>query len=221
MTHRMLFVSAAAALVVAVTPGVVAGQAVLSGFNSSTLPANDDGSTGLVDMGFGHNIDFFGVMTSQVYVNNNGNITFTGPLGTYTPFGLSGTNTAIIAPFFADVDTRGEGSGLTSYGTGTVNGYQAFGVTWPAVGYYDSHTDKLDTFQLVMIDRSDTGAGNFDFWFNYNQIQWETGDASGGNGGLGGNCAAAGYSNGQSGTANVSFQLPGSLVCGRFPGRWT
>src|SRR5581483_5669804 len=57
-------------------------------------------------------------------------------------------------------------------------------------------------------------AGNFDIEFNYDQIQWETGGASGGSGGLGGTSAAVGYSNGLSGASNVYFQLAGSLVNG-------
>ena len=50
--------------------------------------------------------------------------------------------------------------------------------------------------------------------FNYNSITWETGDASGGSGGFGGVPAAVGYSNGLSGSQNVFFQFPGSLVSG-------
>jgi hypothetical protein len=49
-------------------------------------------------------------------------------------------------------------------------------------------------FQLVLIERSDTGAGNFDFEFNYDQIQWEARNASGGVNGLGGSSARAGFS---------------------------
>src|SRR5260370_39640540 len=44
---------------------------MLSGFNSNSLPGNDDGSTGLVPLGF--SINFFGQTYSQPYVNNNGN----------------------------------------------------------------------------------------------------------------------------------------------------
>ena len=181
------------------------------GFTTSNLPANDDGSTGLINLGLTANL--FGATYTQAYVNNNGNITFSNPLSTYTPFGLTGGGVPpIIAPFFADVDTRA-GNVLT-YGTSTVGGRNAFGVDWNGVGYYGAHTDKLDVFQLVLIDRSDTGAGNFDFEFNYGPMQWETGDASGGSGGLGGECAVVGYSNGLSGAANNSFQLPGSGTCG-------
>lgn len=182
--------------------------------NGGTLPRNDDRSTGLVPIGF--TINFYGYTANQLYVNNNGNVTFTGPLSTFTPFGLAGTGTRIIAPFFADVDTRAGGSGIVEYGQATVDGRSAFIVNWPNVGYYREHDDKLNYFQLVLIDRSNTGSGNFDIEFNYRQIQWETGDASGGSGGFGGVSAAVGFSNGAPGSANVSFELPGSRVPGSF-----
>ena len=123
---------------------------IVPGFNSNTLPANDDGSTGLINLGFSFN--YFGTTYTQTYVNNNGNITFTGPLSTYTPFGLTtNTGTPIIAPFFGDVDTRGAGSGLVTYGTGTFTGNGAtnastFGINWPSVGYFADHTDLLNSF---------------------------------------------------------------------------
>lgn len=180
-----------------------------SGFTANSLPANDDESTGLVDLGFTAN--FFGTSYSQLYVNNNGNVTFAAPLPTYTPFALTGsTSNPIIAAFFADVDTRG-GSALTQYGTGTIDGHNAFGVNWDGVGYFGIHTDKLNVFQEILIDRSDTGAGNFDIQFNYDQVQWETGDASDGVDGFGGTPAAVGYSSG-SGTPGTYAQLSGSFV---------
>ncbi len=192
----------------------------LAGFRASILSANDDGFTGAVPLGF--TVNFFGASTSTVFVNNNGNVTFTQALSQYTPNGLAaGVGQPIIAPFFGDVDTRGVGSGLVTYGTATITdaaegwvNRQAFGVEWPAVGYYGLHIDKLNTFELLLVDRSDTGVGNFDIEFNYNSMQWESGDASGGIGGSGGISAAVGYSNGLSGTNNVFLQLVGSLTNG-------
>lgn len=188
-----------------------------AGFTTNNLPANDDNFTSTAQS-FGFTANFFGAnggATTGVFVSNNGYVTFNFGQGAYTPTGLTGTVTQpIIAPFFADVDTRGTGSALTTWGTSTIDGHSAFGVDWDGVGYYSDHTDKLNIFQLVMIDRSDTGAGNFDFEFNYNQILWETGDASGGTNGFGGSCAHAGYSNGGSGAENVSGELAGSGVCG-------
>lgn len=195
------------------TSQAASAAAVRAGFDANTLPANDDGSTGLVNIGFTTN--FFGLDFNQLFVNNNGNVTFDTSLGTFTPFNLTSTGRQIIAPFFADVDTRGVGSGLVTYGSGTVDGRNAFGVNWANVGYFSSRTDKINDFQLVLIDRSDTSAGNFDFEFNYDQIQWETGDASGGTNGLGGSSARAGYSNG-SGLPGTFFELAGSAVNGAF-----
>lgn len=187
--------------------------AVAPGFNATTLPANDDGSSAEITLPF--SVNFYGTTYNSLFVNNNGNLTFNSAQGAYTPFGLGASyiGQPIIAPFFADVDTRGDGSGLTSWDTGTFDGHDAFGVTWPAVGYYNSQTDKLNTFQVILVDRSDTGAGNFDIIFNYDQIQWETGGASGGTDGLGGISAAVGFANG-TGDPGTFLQFDGSLVNG-------
>jgi hypothetical protein len=187
-----------------------AAGTIVPGFDALTLAANDDSSTGQVALGF--DLNLFGGTYDDIFVNNNGNVTFDLPLTTYTPFGLVDSSIPIIAPFFADVDTRGAGSGQVTYGAGTFNGYATFGVNWPGVGYYSRSTDKLDSFQLLIVDRSDTGAGNADIIFNYEQIQWESGRSSDGVGGLGGMSARAGYSNGN----GVAFELPGSGVNGAF-----
>lgn len=188
---------------------VAEAAAVRAGlFTGNSLAANDDDSTGLVSIGF--SVNFFGSTYSNLYVNNNGNVTFDSPLSTFTPFPLLSTSTVLIAPYFADVDTRvGD---IVTYGTGTVDGRAAFGVNWIDVGYFSVRIDKTNSFQLVIIDRSDTGAGNFDFEFNYDRIEWETGEASGGVDGLGGSSARVGYSNGISN----SFELTGSAVNGAF-----
>jgi hypothetical protein len=192
----------------------------LSGFTTNTLPANDDNSTGAVSLPFA--VNFFGTTFNSLFVNNNGNVTFGQALSTFTPSGLTGNNglIPIIAPFWADVDTTGLGSSVVTYGVDTVNGNQAFGVDYQNVGYFASNFDKLDSFQVILIDRSDTGTGNFDIEFNYDKIQWEVGDASGGTGGLCGSVvpptcvpAAVGYSNG-TGNPGTNFQLPGSFVPG-------
>jgi uncharacterized repeat protein (TIGR01451 family) len=192
----------------------------LAGFTANTLAANDDDSTAAISLGFTNPINFFGTTYSQTYVNNNGNITFGGPCRTYTPSGLTsnlgslcGGPVAIVAPFFADVDTVGVGSGVVTYGNDTVNGRPAFGADYENVGYFSNKTDKLNSFQVILIDRSDVAAGDFDIEFNYDKIQWETGDDSGGVDGLGGTSAAVGYSNG-TGTPGTNFQLPGSLING-------
>ncbi len=227
---RRLHVAAMLVAAVVAFPGVGSSQAVRSGFNLTNDGRNDDGTYTApggctnpniggtcagtaVNIGFTGN--FFGTSFSSLFLNTNGNATINGPQSTFTPFSLvQGGINPIFAPFFADVDTRSSGSAVMQFGNGTVDGHIAFGVDWLGVGYFNSHADKLDLFQLMLIDRTDTGAGNFDFEFNYGNMLWESGDFSGGTNGLGGNCAAAGYSNGLSGAANRSQELAGSHVCG-------
>jgi len=199
-------------LFLAAVPGAYAGAVHDAGLFTTVFGANDDSSVGPVNIGFG--INFFGLNggnQTTLFVNNNGNVTFNSPLGTYTPFPLLTTNVPMIAPFFADVDTRAAGSNLVHYGQATLDGHAVFGVNWINVGYYLAHDQHLNSFQLIITDRSDTGAGNFDFEFNYDAITWETGQASGSDAdGLGGASARAGWSNG----TNKSFELDGSAING-------
>ncbi|MFN4258676.1 MAG: nidogen-like domain-containing protein [Gemmataceae bacterium] len=203
----------------------------LLGYTPSTMPAggagttlvtpagrSDDGSSPAVALGF--NIDFYGIQTNTVFVNTNGNISFNQALSTFTPFSNL-TGERIIAPFMADVDTRNPQSGIVNYGPGFwFDCNRAFMVNYVNVGYFGSNADKLNSFQLILIDRNDTGAGNFDFIFNYNTIQWETGDASGGTNGFGGVSALVGYSNGVAPPSPIpgspTFEMPGSRVPGSF-----
>jgi hypothetical protein len=212
---------------------VLAASPIVSGFNTTTFLANDDGSFPANGLGsgtpsgtpvaqpMGFTVDFFGTNYSNIFINNNGNLTFGNYLSEFTPSDLT-TNTgiSIIAPFFADVDTRT--GNLVNFGTGTISQTQvgggthaAFGVNWPGVGYFSENTDKTDTFQVLLIDRSDIGTGDFDIEFNYGSMQWETGDASGGTDGLGGTSAYVGYSAG-TGVAGTFAQLTGSGVNGSF-----
>ncbi len=194
-------------------------DATVAGFATNTLPRNDDGSSATaVPIGF--SVNFAGTNWTELWVNNNGNVTFGNSLSQYTPSDLtSATGIPIIAAYFADVDTRAANSALTSYGTGTIDGRQAFGVNWfdlaagNGVGYYDSHGDKLNIFQMALINRSDVAAGDFDIEFNFNRVLWETGDASHGVNGFGGTSAAVGYSMG-TGDPGSYGQLAGSLVNG-------
>ncbi|MFN0195898.1 MAG: beta strand repeat-containing protein [Planctomycetaceae bacterium] len=192
----------------------ISGSAIRAGFSADNIPANDDGSSGAEPIGF--TLNFFGQMFSDLFVNNNGNVTFNGALPTFTPFGLLNTATPIIAPFFADVDTR-QGN-LVTYGTGLAEGHSAFGVNYLDVRHFNASGAPgaglpNNSFQLVLIDRSDIAAGDFDIEFNYAEINWEAGEASGSNAlGLGGSSARAGFSNG----VDTSFELPGSAVNGAF-----
>ena len=140
----------------------------------------------------GFNLTFFGNTYNSFFLNNNGNISLTTSISAFTPTGPQGANVPIISPFFADVDTRGGG---------TVNVRSDIAneiiVTWDNTGYYDSHGDKRDSFQLVLRSADfvlPTGEGTIGFF--YKGMGWETGDASGGSGGFGGSPAAVGFGDG-------------------------
>ena len=197
--------------------------AVRDGFDTNILIGNDDDSTGAVNLGFSDNIKFFSFETDNLFVNNNGNISFDSALADFNPFDLSMTDRQIIAPFFADVDTRFTGLEAT-YGTGTVNGRDAFGVNWVSVDCFGVATpdDELpiatvfNSFQLVLIERFDTGAMNFDIELNYDSIKWETAESTGGDetclDGPAGSSARIGYSDGGVNT----FEFSGSGVSNSF-----
>ena len=193
--------------------GSTAGTASDPNCQASSLAGNDDLSTGRVQLPFP--VNFFGTAYESLFVNNNGNVTFNSAMGTYTPFEITATTPPIIAPFFADVDTRAAGSKLVTYGTTTYEGRQAFCVYWDDVGYYANHADKLNSFRLYLVDRSDAVVGDFDIVFDYRRLLWETGDASGGQNGFGGRSAGAGFSSG-TGSPEGFFQIPGTLVNGAF-----
>ena len=175
----------------------------------ASLPANDDGSTAAVPLGFTANL--FDFAFDEAYVNNNGNITFDGPLGTFTPFDFRETGQPIIAPFFADVDTRGAGSGLVHYGTvATSAARTAFCVNWDNVGYYSAHIDKLNKFQLLLDGsrhrRQSTSSSTTTDHVGDRRRERRRG-------GLGGTSAAAGYAAGDGDSAHALL-LPGSFVNG-------
>ncbi len=199
-----------------VLAGLLDAQAIRGngGFNTNKMKNGDDNYE---PSPIGFNVNFFGQLQQTAYISNNGNLTFGGPFlasdGTaaWVPLPLRQLfGVAMIAPFFADVDTTL--SAPVTYGRDTVNGRPAFGVNYIGVGYYKAKTDKLNSFQLVLIERGDTGAGNFDIEFNYGSIQWDIGE----NTRIGRAYASVGYTNGLANTANSAFELPGSLGGGAF-----
>ena len=174
--------------------------------STTTLPRNDDGSTGAVPLPFP--VNFFGTRYDQLWVNNNGNVTFDGPLSEYVPFDLTTTDVPIIAVMLTDIDTRGARSQQVTYGNISVGeteiaGHQAFCVNWVNVGEYSGQDANLNSAQLLLVDRSDTGSGNFEIWMNYDKITWD-------HGGIG-----VGYSDG-TGNPAAFFQLPGSGEAGAY-----
>ncbi len=181
-----------------------------AGFGTSALDPNDDGSTGIIPVAreFPEGLWFFGSVYRSLYLNNNGNITFNSALGVFTPERFPVASQPMIAPFWADVDTRGRGMPARN----NVHWFLEPGrfiATWHLVGYYASHDNLQNSFQLVLTDQRARNPGDFDVEFRYERCEWTTGDASGGMGGFGGTPAQAGF---DAGNLRDFFALPGSFT---------
>lgn len=180
-----------------------------AGFGELAMLPNDDDSSNALNLPFG--INFFGQDFSHFFINNNGNISFLSPLESYTPIAFPVASQPMIAPYWADVDTR---AGQTPDHAGSNRVYVASPtadsvvVTWHNVGYFPAQNDKQNNFQLVLQKTPGTTNGSFSAEFRYDRLQWTTGSASGGVNGLGGTPAQAGYDAGN----NVNYEvLPGSF----------
>lgn len=191
------------------------------GFGEDHVNRNDDGYSQAIDLTavFGEQgVNLFGNYYTHVYVNTNGNITFDHGLSNFTPREIGADfYSPIIAPFWADVDTRNTTGqwttpGGNSQGTNLVwwdanEDTGTFTVTWDDIGFYSMNNSQLNAFQLRM-SALEGGEGNFNLEFIYEDINWTTGSASGGNSdGLGGTIARAGFS---AGDGVNYFELPGS-----------
>ena len=174
---------------------------------------NDDWSTDTITLPF--NICFYGTSVNKIFLNNNGNISIGAPYSTFTALSFPDPNYVMIAPFWADVDTRGLLSGLVYYSVTSTH----LIVQWENVGYFGVHDDKLNTFQLIVTNGSDPiiPIGQ-NVSFCYKDMQWTTGDASQGVNGFGGVPATVGVNRGN-GFDYVQFGLfdqPGNSYDGPY-----
>lgn len=165
---------------------------------SQAMSPNDDMSSDIISLPFTFNL--FGDAYTEVYINNNGNISFGDPYGTFTANGFPSDGFIMVAPFWADVDTRGEdGNGLNGGEVVYKVTDHALYVNWVDVGYFAQMTDMHNAFQLIITDGTDpVVAGGNNVAFCYQDMQWTTGSASMGTGGFGGESATVGVNRGDS-----------------------
>ncbi|XP_077984689.1 sushi, von Willebrand factor type A, EGF and pentraxin domain-containing protein 1-like [Glandiceps talaboti] len=183
----------------------------------------DDGSSGEVNISI--IFPFFDNNYNNVWINNNGIISFALEIADITldMFPLSG-GLPIIAPFWADVDLWEAGNvfwristeeDILNKATEDVRTYfidqQHFMATWVLVATWDAvgfhgtwNPDLVNTFQAVLVTN---GRQSFAL-FNYGNISWTTGTASGGDPftGLGGTPAQVGFNSG-SHWRNASYAI--------------
>lgn len=164
---------------------------------------NDDGSSPRLTLPF--TFCFYGdTLNDSLFVNNNGNISFGAPYTTFSGQTFPNNQFVMIAPFWADVDTRDPGSNVVYMRR--MPHYAIF--KWHKVGYFPNQSDKLNSFMLVITDGTDVHVPNgLNVAFYYEDMQWTTGSASQGQNGFGGIPATVGANNGD----NINY-----LQFGRF-----
>ncbi|KAJ6610750.1 hypothetical protein lerEdw1_015226 [Lerista edwardsae] len=220
-------------------------------YQDRSTPKADDGASPQISIL--ENFYFYGKRYQSLFadfawpslqVNNNGVVSFGQPVSQFTPDPFPLTDgRAFVAPFWADVDNRITGEvyyrqtrdkQLLQRATADINACfpgerftatWVFVATWDQVAFYGSLSSKVNTFQAVL-----TSNGERSFvMLNYQDIQWISGQASGGdaNTGLEGTPAQAGFNNGD---AEHYFNIPGSWTSSILnisstsnvldPGRW-
>ena len=164
------------------------------------LPDQDDVST---EITLPWAFNFFGKtypIGTKVYINTNGLLSFEGPQFYHGAFaGYNPTifpiRETVIAPFWADVDTRPPTPGALPHGEMWYRFSEdenTLSVIWDRVGYYSQKGNRRNTFQVVISDSTwapmgiNTNTGGYNnICFCYGDMEWTTGIASFGRDGLG------------------------------------
>jgi serralysin len=147
------------------------------GYGEIEVPRSDDGALQLdLSTIFEDGLQYFGrhYGPGDVFVNTNGTLSFMTAFPEYPTEVNRAIQRDLIAPFWADVDTRLDGEGAES-GAIWVDlnpDSDTLTITWANVGLYRRDATLGNTVQLQLIDR---GGGDFDIVFRYENIEWTTG----------------------------------------------
>ena len=135
-----------------------------------TAGNNDDGSVAVnITSVFGASgLNFFGTNYTNIYVNSNGLITFTGPVTAYSPTALASYTQPAIAPFWSDVDINKGGN--IYWDLDPANGKVT--ITWLNVAPYSG--SGTNSFQVVL---TNNGSGDLGVEFIYQSVGWTNGYA--------------------------------------------
>lgn len=156
------------------------------GLGTQAMPPADDGSSNELTLPF--DVNFYGTTYDSFFVNSNGNISLGGSFTRFSIDNLTQPNVAVIAPFFSDINVNCDSENCGDIFVGSPSEGVVV-ATWNEVAAYSGSTSgDRNTFQAVLIDRSDeTGTnGDFDIQFRYESLEWEDGSIAGftaGNGG--------------------------------------
>ncbi|MEI7743417.1 MAG: choice-of-anchor Q domain-containing protein, partial [Chloroflexota bacterium] len=133
----------------------------------------------------GFTVNFYGTEYDTVYVNSNGSIAFGSGSDTYDePLNTILDGAAGVVAYGLDLDNREIMDPLSAWGSGrhgdffywgrtTVGGRQAFVATWMNSQTFSATIDATNwnTFQIVLVDRSDVASNDVDIIVNYGSLQ--------------------------------------------------
>lgn len=158
-----------------------------AGCDATVLPGVDEDDGRLASVGFDLNIGG-GETVNEVFISENGVVTLDADIEIEDwvsatslqslSTGWFGSDTELIAPLYADA-TRSDG-GSVNWGTTSYAGRAAFCVQWNGLTpFIPDGVDPLpaplpeNTFELVLVERGDRAAGDFDIIVNYESIEWD------------------------------------------------
>ena len=136
---------------------------------------------GAIPLGF--TINFFGVEYDSVYANTNGSITFDSAFSRYddTAFdAVQGAESSILFAYSVDLEHRIYSNFW--YAQTTIGGQSAAVFSWENYAPYSNDDTAIgagteeNSFQIVIISQ---GNKDFDAWFNYDEIETNSGDSEG------------------------------------------
>ncbi|XP_024242959.2 alpha-tectorin isoform X1 [Oncorhynchus tshawytscha] len=160
----------------------VSGPLYPFGAGDTMSSRSDDGSSPLIPLS--RPFVYFGNAYHQIYVNHNGHLTFNQAWSSNTPYRFPAHSTIdLIAPFWTDLDNRGNGNifyqqyisgSVLQQATQDINQYfpnlgfsanLVFIATWDRVAYFPNSGTET-TFQVVLI----AGVQSSFVLMNYGQI---------------------------------------------------
>jgi len=167
---------------------------------TSWLTSNTSGSLGFT-------INLFGTGITSLFVLPQGMLSTQGAADHNATDYTIANSRCVIAGYKGDWDPQG--TNPLKYGTAIINGQNAFIAHYDGISGYNS-PNSTGNFQVIIIDRSDTGAGNFDVEFNYGSINLNSTDVSTQS------RAFIGFTSGKGASDGNKWTLPGTLVNNRF-----
>ncbi|XP_026077990.1 sushi, nidogen and EGF-like domain-containing protein 1 [Carassius auratus] len=184
--HLLVFISVLSLEIITWTNSAVSAQAIFYPFGSSAgdtiNAAADDGSSTVIPLS--NPFPFFGRTYQQIYVNNNGHLTFNQSSSAFVPYSFPASRSQdVIAGLWTDLDNRQRGvvsyrqytsGNVLTRATQDINTHfpnlnfiasWLFVATWDKVAYFNLNNTET-SFQVVLIS-----GGHFSFiLMNYGDI---------------------------------------------------